>query len=115
MRHSSCGRVTCLGRLVGLITLVTCCVTAHGADLFRDDFSRFPAGWLTRPLGQLNGAIQEYHYLADRGVALGPVGQRDLPPGRLGRRRRGRARLPRAAHGQRSGAADEPAIHHRRP
>ena len=42
------------------------------ADLFRDDFSRFPPGWLTRPIGQLNGAIQEYHYLPHRGVPLGP-------------------------------------------
>ena len=44
----------------------------QGADLFRDDFSRFPPGWLTRPIGQLNGAIQEYHYLPHRGVPLGP-------------------------------------------
>lgn len=41
-------------------------------DLFRDDFSRFPPGWLTFPVGTLNGAIQEYHYLPDRGVPLGP-------------------------------------------
>jgi hypothetical protein len=38
------------------------------ADLFRDDFSRFPPGWLTSPVGTLNGAIQEYHYLPDRGA-----------------------------------------------
>ena len=31
-----------------------------------------PPGWLTRPVGQLNGAIQEYHYLPHRGVPLGP-------------------------------------------
>jgi hypothetical protein len=43
-----------------------------GADLFRDDFSHFPPGWLTFPAGTLNGAIQEYHYLPDRGVPLGP-------------------------------------------
>ncbi len=41
-------------------------------DLFRDDFSRFPPGWLSQPVGQLNGAIQEYHYLAHRGVPLEP-------------------------------------------
>jgi len=43
-----------------------------GADLFHDDFSHFPPGWLTFPVGTLNGAIQEYHYLANRGVPLGP-------------------------------------------
>jgi len=44
-------------------------------DLFRDDFSRFPPGWLSKPVmrnGTLNGAIQEYHYLPHRGVPLGP-------------------------------------------
>lgn len=41
-------------------------------DLFQDDFSRFPPGWLSTPVGTLNGAIQEYHYLADRGVRLDP-------------------------------------------
>jgi len=44
----------------------------YGSDLFCDDFSGFPPGWLTRPVGQLNGAIQEYHYLSNRGVPLGP-------------------------------------------
>ncbi|HUK16634.1 MAG TPA: hypothetical protein VLW65_09470 [Bryobacteraceae bacterium] len=43
-----------------------------GVDLFSDDFSRFPPGWLTSPVGTLNGAIQEYHYLPNRGVPLGP-------------------------------------------
>jgi rhamnogalacturonan endolyase len=42
------------------------------ADLFRDDFSRFPPGWLTSPVGTLNAAIQEYHYVPHRGVPLGP-------------------------------------------
>src|SRR5262245_50617031 len=41
-------------------------------DLFYDDFSKFPPGWLSSPLGQLNGAIQEVHYFANRGVSLGP-------------------------------------------
>jgi hypothetical protein len=39
--------------------------------LFSDDFSRYPPGPLTAPLGKLNGAIQEYHYLPHRGVELG--------------------------------------------
>src|SRR5436190_23416661 len=29
-------------------------------ELFRDDFSRFPPGMLSRPIGFINGAIQEY-------------------------------------------------------
>ena len=41
-------------------------------EIFRDDFSRFPPGWLSSPIGQLNGAIQEYHYFPHRGVPLGP-------------------------------------------
>src|SRR2546421_8127199 len=41
-------------------------------ELFKDDFAHFPPGWLSKPLGTLNGAIQEYHYLANRGVPLGP-------------------------------------------
>ncbi|MBL8293179.1 MAG: hypothetical protein JNN08_15135 [Bryobacterales bacterium] len=45
---------------------------AAAADLFSDDFSRFPTGRLTMPLGFTNPAIQEYHYLAHRGVPLGP-------------------------------------------
>ena len=45
---------------------------AFGADLFHDDFSRYPPGPLSSPVGELNGAIQEYHYLAHRGVPLGP-------------------------------------------
>ncbi len=51
---------------------LVCAASLAGADLFRDDFSRFPPGWLTSPVGTLNGAIQEYHYLPDRGVPLGP-------------------------------------------
>lgn len=41
-------------------------------ELFRDDFSRYKPGPLTEPIGQLNAAIQEYHYLPHRGVPLGP-------------------------------------------
>jgi hypothetical protein len=46
--------------------------TAQGDALLREDFSGFPAGWLSQPVGQLNGAIQEYHYFAHRGVPTGP-------------------------------------------
>jgi rhamnogalacturonan endolyase len=45
---------------------------ARGGELFKDDFSRFPVGRLTLPLGFTNPAIQEYHYLPHRGVPLGP-------------------------------------------
>lgn len=41
-------------------------------DLFHDDFSRYPTGWLSTPIGLQNPAIQEYHYLPNRGVPLGP-------------------------------------------
>lgn len=47
-------------------------VALPAAELFRDDFSKFPVGWLSQPLGLLNGAIQEYHYIAYRGVATAP-------------------------------------------
>ena len=41
-------------------------------ELFSDDFSRFPPGVLSAPLGQLNGAIQEYHYIEHHGVRTFP-------------------------------------------
>jgi rhamnogalacturonan endolyase len=41
-------------------------------DLFADDFSRFAPGVLSAPLGLLNGAIQEYHYIEHRGVRTLP-------------------------------------------
>ncbi len=46
--------------------------TLAAAELFRDDFSRFPPGWLSKPMGLLNGAIQEYHYVEHRGVPTHP-------------------------------------------
>ena len=48
--------------------------SGHTADvvLFKDDFSRFPPGMLSAPIGLLNGAIQEYHYIEHRGVATHP-------------------------------------------
>ena len=57
-------------RSASILILLT--MTASAADLFRDDFSRFPAGQLSTPVGELNAAIQEYHYLPHRGVPLGP-------------------------------------------
>jgi hypothetical protein len=59
-----------LAMLLGLAALAGS--TRLRADLFRDDFARFPPGWLSAPVGQLNGAIQEYHFLPHRGVPLGP-------------------------------------------
>jgi rhamnogalacturonan endolyase len=55
-----------------IITLVLAVSPSRAGELFRDDFSHFPPGWLTRPIGQLNAAIQEYHYLPHRGVPLEP-------------------------------------------
>jgi rhamnogalacturonan endolyase len=58
----------------GLLFLVTTCALGAepAVDLFRDDFSRYPPGPLTRPVGQINAAIEEYHYLPHRGVPLAP-------------------------------------------
>jgi hypothetical protein len=58
--------------LLRLAVAVALCAAGRAADLFYDDFSRFPPGWLSQPVGQLNAAIQEYHYLAHRGVPLEP-------------------------------------------
>jgi hypothetical protein len=54
------------------VLILCAAVVAPGADLFRDDFSRFPPGLLSQPIGQLNGAIQEYHYIEHRGVRTHP-------------------------------------------
>jgi hypothetical protein len=56
----------------GLAIAAATAAAAFGADLFRDDFSRFPPGALSTPVGELNAAIQEYHYLPHRGVPLEP-------------------------------------------
>ncbi|HUS07592.1 MAG TPA: hypothetical protein VMZ52_14895 [Bryobacteraceae bacterium] len=53
------------------LTFVLLTFPLLGAELFRDDFSKFPPGWLSSPVGGLNGAIQEYHYLPHRGMPLG--------------------------------------------
>jgi hypothetical protein len=53
-------RGACLALATALIALAN--VPGRAAsDLFFDDFSRFPPGVLTAPIGQLNAAIQEYH------------------------------------------------------
>jgi rhamnogalacturonan endolyase len=49
--------------------LPAACTTA---ELFADDFGKLPPGWLTKPIGTLNAAIQEYHYLPHRGVPTKP-------------------------------------------
>src|SRR5262249_40900856 len=54
--------------LAVVVLIASSSAPCAAADLFRDDFSHFPPGWLTRPVGQLNAAIQEYHYLPHRGV-----------------------------------------------
>jgi rhamnogalacturonan endolyase len=61
-------------RLILLLTIsiLLSLGTPPAAELFRDDFSRFPPGWLSKPVGLLNGAIQEYHYLPHRGVPAFP-------------------------------------------
>jgi hypothetical protein len=55
-----------------LIALLTAASLSGAADLSRDDFSRFPPGLLSQPIGQLNGAIQEYHYIEHRGIRTHP-------------------------------------------
>src|ERR1044072_8969854 len=46
--------------------------SARSVVQFNDDFARFKPGILSAPLGKNGGAIQEYHYLPNRGVDLGP-------------------------------------------
>ena len=58
-------------RIVHLLLAATLTLPCGAADLFRDDFSAYPPGWLSFPVGTLNAAIQEYHYLPHRGVPLG--------------------------------------------
>lgn len=55
-----------------ILSLVLAVTASSHVELFRDDFSKFPPGWLSKPVGLLNGAIQEYHYLPHRGVPTFP-------------------------------------------
>jgi rhamnogalacturonan endolyase len=68
VKHRSCAFLVATA-------LAVCGASARVQDsveLFSDDFSRFPPGLLSAPLGQLNGAIQEYHYIEHRGVRTHP-------------------------------------------
>ena len=61
--------------LAAMLVLAALVPTPKASDsvvLFEDDFSRFAPGVLSAPLGQLNGAIQEYHYVEHRGVPTLP-------------------------------------------
>jgi hypothetical protein len=55
-----------------VLTALLFCFPAGAGELFKDDFSRLPPGWLSQPVGMLNAAIQEYHYLPHRGVPTAP-------------------------------------------
>ncbi len=60
-----------LTRLLPLV-LLAAGLPAQTVTLFNDDFSGLPPGLLSAPVGELNGAIQEYHYLPHRGVDTRP-------------------------------------------
>lgn len=47
-------------------------VAGQAADLFRDDFSRFPPRIFSEPVKGLTNALHEYHYVEHRGVRLAP-------------------------------------------
>ena len=44
---------------------------AAATELFHDDFSGLPAGWLSQPLDGLNSAIQEFHWIPRRALPHG--------------------------------------------
>ena len=85
--------VTPSAACIAMAALLASFVVAGDADveLFRDDFSRYPAGPLTRPIGKLNAAIQEEfpapkthahrlrHWVLSRMPAAKPTV--DSPPG----------------------------------
>src|SRR5687767_10480241 len=69
----SATRMTLRGLLVlGLALAAAAPPSAADVVLFGDDFSRFKPGVLSAPIGLLNGAIQEYHYIEHRGVPTHP-------------------------------------------
>jgi hypothetical protein len=55
-----------------LMSLLLAIGRLYSGELFKDDFSHYPSGWLSSPINQLNGAIQQYHYFPHRGVPLEP-------------------------------------------
>ena len=64
---SSARRSTCF-LLAAILAASSPVFVQDTVQLFADDFSRFPPGMLSAPIGQLNGAIQEYHYIEHRGA-----------------------------------------------
>ena len=72
MRYSACLTIALYGLLATQAPATADENATRSVTLFEDGFSRYPPGPLSAPLGKLNGAIQEYHYLAHRGVELGP-------------------------------------------
>jgi len=59
-------------RLITLALLTLLVRVSFATELFRDDFSRISPRVLSEPVKQLTNAIQEYHYLAHRGVPVNP-------------------------------------------
>ena len=72
--HAECAPASTFCRFMLLSVAAT---SSPQVELFRDDFSKLPPGWLSKPVGLLNGAIQEYHYLPHRGVSDVSVVQPD--------------------------------------
>ena len=59
-------------RIAALLAITAALNTAYAGELFRDDFSSLPPRLLSAPVKELTNAIQEYHYLAHRGVDTRP-------------------------------------------
>src|SRR5688572_4069130 len=58
--------------VIATLTFGSALTSDDRVELFADDFSRFAPGVLSAPLGLLNGAVQEYHYIEHRGVSTLP-------------------------------------------
>lgn len=59
-------------RIVVLLLVFAALNGVQAGELFRDDFSKLPPRLLSAPVKELTNAIQEYHYLAHRGVDTRP-------------------------------------------